>query len=149
LPLEDTANWFKAAKPEPTLANFYVQMGVHFEEVGEMIDELTPVNYTGDRLKEAARSAITNLANHFKNKGAEPFLILHENDRPQFFDAICDQLVTATGTAVLAGMDAPGGLAEVNRSNYSKFEDGKPVLLPNGKIGKGKDYSPPDLTPFV
>lgn len=149
MPLEDTANWFKAAKPAHTQKDFYVQLGVHFEEVGEMIDELSPVNYTGERLKYYARNAITALAVHLKENGAEPSLILHEGDRKPFFDAICDQLVTATGTAVFANMDAPGGLNEVNRSNYSKFEDGNPIFLPNGKIGKGKDYSAPDLTAFV
>lgn len=39
-------------------------------------------------------------------------------------------------------MNVPGALAEVNRSNYSKFEDGEPVFNENMKVMKGKDYTP-------
>ena len=35
------------------------------------------------------------------------------------------------------------------RSNNSKFENGKPIFNEQGKIMKGKDYSEPDLAPFV
>lgn len=38
---------------------------------------------------------------------------------------------------------------EVNRSNWSKFVDGKPVFDENGKIKKGDGYTPPDLSKFV
>ena len=47
------------------------------------------------------------------------------------------------------GLDIEGALAEVIRSNYSKFVDGKPVFDANGKIAKPATYSPPDLTAFV
>jgi hypothetical protein len=41
------------------------------------------------------------------------------------------------------------GLAEVNDSNYSKFEYGKPVFNKQGKISKGKYYKPPQLDKFI
>jgi hypothetical protein len=43
-------------------------------------------------------------------------------------------------------MDIVGALREVNRSNYSKFVNGRAVFDENGKIKKGADYSKPDLT---
>ncbi len=46
-------------------------------------------------------------------------------------------------------MDIVGALQEVNRSNYSKFVNGRAVFDENGKIKKGPDYSKPDLTKFV
>jgi hypothetical protein len=46
-------------------------------------------------------------------------------------------------------MDVLGALEEVNRSNFSKFENGKAVFDENGKITKGKNYSKPNLKPFV
>lgn len=64
-------------------------------------------------------------------------------------DALADQIVTATGVGTFLGMNVPGALAEVNRSNYSKFEDGEPVFNENMKVMKGKDYTPPDLTPYI
>ena len=38
---------------------------------------------------------------------------------------------------------------EVLRANDSKLENGQPVLLPGGKVGKGKNYAAPDLRRFV
>lgn len=149
MPLENTTNWFKTAKPEHTDKDFYVQMGVHFEEVAEMVDELSPLTNDGQRLLYNARGAVRELANHLKENGQLSHIILHNADRRLFLDALCDQIVTATGTAVLANMDIVGAMNEVNRSNFSKFEDGKPVLQATGKIGKGKDYSPADLTPYI
>ena len=66
-----------------------------------------------------------------------------------YLDALADGIVTATGMAHMAGMDIVGALGEVNRSNWSKFEDGKPVFNENGKIAKGKDYSKPELKPYL
>ncbi|MCF8861650.1 nucleoside triphosphate pyrophosphohydrolase family protein [Xanthomonas campestris pv. campestris] len=71
-------------------------------------------------------------------------------DRIEFLDSIADQIVTAVGAGQIAGMDVVGALNEVNRSNFSKFDsNGNPILDNNRKIIKSKDYSKPDLTPFV
>ena len=35
------------------------------------------------------------------------------------------------------------------KTYFSKFEDGKPVFDANGKITKGKNYTPPDLTSYI
>lgn len=67
----------------------------------------------------------------------------------RLLDALVDQIVTAVGVGHMMGMDVLGALAEVNRSNFSKFEDGKPVFDANGKITKGKHYTPPQLDKFI
>jgi predicted HAD superfamily Cof-like phosphohydrolase len=67
----------------------------------------------------------------------------------ELLDSLADQIVTAIGVAHMFGFDISGALAEVNRSNFSKFEDGKPVFDANGKITKGKNYTPPELTPYI
>jgi hypothetical protein len=59
---------------------------------------------------------------------------------------LADQIVTAVGIASMLDMDIVGALQEVNRSNYSKFVNGRAVFDENGKIKKGADYSKPDLT---
>ncbi len=76
-------------------------------------------------------------------------VVVVEENRLAFLDAMVDQVVTATGSAQHLGMNIAGGLDEVNRSNWSKFVDGKPIFDENGKIAKGPDYFKADLSPFV
>lgn len=135
--------WFKAAKPEPTVKDAYVQIGCHYEEVAEMADALWD-----DEVLESAE----NTANNYKD--TEDCLIyfledLSESQRIQLLDAICDQIVTAVGVAYMMGMDIEGALAEVNRSNWSKFEGGVPVFNEQGKIAKGVQYTPPELSDYI
>lgn len=42
-------------------------------------------------------------------------------DKKALLDALCDQIVTALGVGYMMGFDMEGALAEVNRSNYTKF----------------------------
>lgn len=63
--------------------------------------------------------------------------------------ACCDQIVTALGVGYMFGFDMQLALAEVVRSNWSKFENGKPVFDDNGKIKKGVNYTPPQLGEFI
>ena len=67
----------------------------------------------------------------------------------ELLDALCDQIVTAIGVAHMFGFDIKNALAEVNKSNWSKFENGKPVFYKNGKIKKGKYYKEPELEMFI
>lgn len=65
--------------------------------------------------------------------------------RGQLDVAIADQVVTAVGVAHCAHMKPVEAAAEVDRSNWSKFVDGKPVRDANCKIKKGPYYTPPNL----
>lgn len=131
-------NWFTLAVPTPTDKNRAVQIGVHFEEVGEMCSAIAD---------EAGEEWLCILAAHFKVSHAG--IDAHEVNRTELLDAICDQIVTAVGVAHMFGLDIEGALAEVNRSNWSKFVDGKPTFDANGKIAKPPTYSKPDLSAFV
>ena len=71
------------------------------------------------------------------------------SNKIELLDSLCDQIVTAIGVAHMLGMDIENALAEVNRSNHSKFEDGKPVFNAQGKISKGVNYTPPKLGKFI
>jgi predicted HAD superfamily Cof-like phosphohydrolase len=74
---------------------------------------------------------------------------LSADARVELLDALCDQIVTAVGVAYMMGMDIEGALAEVNRSNWSKFEGGVPVFNEQGKIAKGVEYTPPELSDYI
>jgi predicted HAD superfamily Cof-like phosphohydrolase len=150
-PTEDTLCntqlWFEAARPEPTRKDFNVQLGVHCEEVGEMLDEMSGQTPFCKNLIADANKAMKALASYLKTNANA--VVIREENRINFLDAMVDQLVTATGSAQHLGMNPVGALGEVNRSNWSKFVDGKPIFDENGKIAKGPDYSKADLTPFV
>ncbi|AUR86867.1 NTP pyrophosphohydrolase-like domain [Vibrio phage 1.090.B._10N.286.48.F1] len=144
--LEKTKQWFEQAIPEPTMKDKRVQLGCHFEEFGEMLQsigyegtpELKMVNFESDWLK----------GKHSRWTDQQEDMIIH-CDRDALLDSLVDQIVTAVGVGHMMGMDVLGALEEINRSNFSKFEDGKPVFDANGKITKGKDYVKPNLEEFV
>lgn len=136
--ITDIANWFKAAKPEPTDKDICVQLGCHFEEIVEMLDELK---------EDEANPIMHEIANYMKSPDGGEVVAL--DDKVNFLDALCDQIVTATGVAYMMGFDIEGALKEVIRSNNSKMVDGKFEFDDNGKIAKPESYSEPDLAPFI
>ena len=138
--ITDIANWFKKAKPEPTAKDITTQIGCHYEEVSEMDCSL----YVSNRNHTAA--------NLFKEAHSQPDFaenMISDLNHIELLDALCDQIVTATGVAYMMGFDIEGALKEVIRSNNSKMVDGKFIFDDNGKIAKPDSYSEPDLTPFI
>lgn len=145
--LVDTQNWFIKAVPNPTSKNINTQMGCHLEEVVEMLVELNSLTPEYQAQLTNAIGALTVLSDTMK-QDAYAFDVAQEQ-RLAVLDSLADQIVTATGVGVFLGMNVPGALGEVNRSNYSKFENGEPVFNENKKVMKGKDYTPPDLSKFI
>lgn len=134
--------WFKAAKPNPSTADACVQIGCHYEEVSEM----------SAVLDDDVDDELVDTAILYKIKHSEYIGVLEElsaDARVELLDALCDQVVTAVGVAYMMGMDIEGALAEVNRSNWSKFEGGVPVFNEHGKIAKGVEYTPPELSDYI
>lgn len=138
-------DWFKEAVPAPTVKNLHVQMGVHFEEVVEMMETLEMTTDNGELMLLEARGAVAKLAEALK-KGTVRIASIHAND---MLDSLTDQIVTATGTGHMLKMDVGGALYETNRSNFSKFVDGRAVFDENGKIKKGPDFFKPNLAPYL
>lgn len=134
-------DWFEAAKPNPTAQDVMVQMGCHFEEVSEMAEAI----FDEELEYEAGMSG-----DYFKNCGKEDAeKMVSDFQKLELLDALCDQIVTAIGTGYMMGFDMKGALLEVNRSNYSKFENGKPIFNKQGKIMKGEHYFRPVLEPYL
>lgn len=143
--INEILKWFKKAVPEPKIENACTQLGCHFEECGEM------ATVTGDMdIKSDCESAAYHYKTNNKNYLSDVELIAQdEESKIELLDSLCDQIVTAVGVAHMLGMDIEGALDEVNRSNWSKFENGSPVFDENGKIKKGASYFKPDLTRFI
>lgn len=140
--IQSIIQWFKLAKPKPTNQNVVQQIAYHFEEVAEMCEALQFHN-TAEEIKSIKQA----LLDYAENDDCDYFV--SQIDKVALLDALCDQQVTAIGVGILLGFDMENGLDEVNKSNYSKFENNKPVIDAQGKIIKGKYYRKPELTQFV
>lgn len=143
--LLDTKTWFQKARPNTTEKDFQSQIGVHFEEVTEMLDQISG-NAEAVAAIMDARRAMKKLADLCKGQKAA-IVVLNE---VELLDSICDQIVTGTGVSHCRGHDIVGAMTEVNRSNFSKFgADGKPLYNEDGKVIKGPGYSKAVLGPYI
>jgi hypothetical protein len=146
--LLDTFSWFKKARPEATAQDFRAQLGVHLEEVAEMLEVLDGSDLRTNALIGRAEQAMKELAEHIKSNSAEDIITVTSEDL--FLDSLCDQVVTATGVAYTRGYDFVGAMTEVNASNFSKFdEQGNPIYNENRKVMKGPAYFKAELSPFL
>ncbi len=146
--MKNTKQWFEAAVPNPTAKNLEVQLGVHLEEVAEMMVAFTVETRSGISFMkwEDCLQDIEEIATLLKTGQ----LKITSVDANAVLDGITDQQVTAIGIGHMLGMDTTGALAEVDRSNFSKFgKDGQPIFDENGKIKKGPHYVKPNLEPFL
>lgn len=142
-----TANWLKSCGKEPSIDNLSVQIGVHLEEFCELLACLRSDSEGYGKLLERTRTDLEWFAGKLKRR--EQFVYIPIHLRTDALDALCDSEVTGNGVAYLAQFDKDAADQEVLASNESKLEDGKPVILEGGKIGKGKDYKEPNLRGFV
>jgi predicted HAD superfamily Cof-like phosphohydrolase len=145
--IKSIMDWFKTARPEVTSKHLHTQMGVHFEEVSEMLAEINSLDGETNLLIADAKLACHKLAEHLKAN--DHVVRINLEDRKNYLDALCDQIVTAVGCARDQNMDIPNALDEVDRSNYSKFINGEAIFDENGKIAKGPDYFKADLRKYV
>ena len=143
--LLDTYSWFQKARPDVSDQDRASQLGVHLEEVVEMLDALGGDGKALPALM-GARRALHDLAERVKSGE----YVLRVIDHDLFLDSLCDQIVTGTGVAYTQGYDVIGAMNEVNRSNFSKFDEaGNPIRNEHGKIMKGPLYSKADLLPYT
>lgn len=73
---------------------------------------------------------------------------MEKKDLIKIADGLADLLYVIYGTAITYGLDMDPIFREVHRSNMSK---GNPEVLraPNGKILKGENWSPPNLSSLL
>lgn len=140
------SNWLKVAGKVPSQETMSVQSGVMIEEFVEFLETISFGHAPREQLYLLnAVDALKIVAHGLKKEHK----LLGIKDRVACLDALCDIDVTLNGVAFLAGFDKNAADDEVLNSNDSKFVDGKAVILPGGKIGKGPNYVEPDLSKFV
>jgi hypothetical protein len=143
-----TAAWLKACGKEPlNPAHLSVQIGVHFEEIVELLECIETDCVEDNHSLECIADDMRLIATSLKKATTQAFI--KTGREVDALDALCDTEVTGNGIAYLSGFDKNGADKEVLASNESKLVNGKPVLMPGGKIGKGPNYKAPDLSGFV
>jgi hypothetical protein len=142
-----TAYWLKACGKEPSAENTSVQVGCMIEEFCELLSCLRTDSEGYAKLLDRTRLDLEWFASKLKRRDQAIYIPHHL--RTDVLDALCDIEVTANGVAYLAKMDKPGADRAVLDSNDDKLENGKPVILPGGKIGKRQGWKAPNLLTFV
>ncbi len=143
-----TADWLAACGKSPeNPKDLSCQIGVHLEEVVELLRTIEIDNMILFNGLQDAAGDLEAIGNVLKKGNAVATIPVEW--RIEALDALCDTEVTGNGIAFLAGFNKDAADQEVLRSNESKFENGEPVLLPGGKIGKGPSYTAPNLEDFV
>ncbi len=144
---QKTSEWLRRAGKVPGDAKaLSTQIACHIEEFLEFLDALNIDDPDMTLELAEAMRGLDFVSSDLKRGGCVATI----HNREACLDALCDTDVTGNGVAYLAGFDKDGADAEVHRSNFSKFnEDGSPVILPGGKIGKSALYTPPNLEPYL
>ena len=136
--------WHSRARPKPTEEDLNVQTGCHLEEAMEMLAVMRGADEYSAVMLDRLHTALTTVSLGLK-KGTVKFNI-DKDDRKEFLDSLCDQVVTAIGVGHCAKMKTAEALRRINTSNWTKFDiNGYPVFDENGKIAKGPNYHKPDL----
>lgn len=143
--IESIVQWFNTAKPEPTNQDLVKQIAFCVEEFTEMLEAIRC-----DFMVGQMKTLKAELMSISDDCGACDCYVANF-DQVALLDALCDQVVTATGVGVFMGAKFIPALEEVNASNYTKFNaDGTPYIRPDGKIGKNPEtYKEPELAQFL
>lgn len=85
-----------------------------------------------------------------KEEAEELLEALLTEDHEATLKEIVDVVVTCIGTCATCGWDFNEAWRRVLESNWSKLDDsGEPIFNEHGKIMKGPNYRPPDLSDLV
>ena len=77
-------------------------------------------------------------------------VLMHPQDRAATLKELADLIYVCAQYAENMNWDIEQALRRVHRSNMSKLdEDGNPIYREDGKVLKGPNYQPPDLSDLV
>ncbi len=77
-------------------------------------------------------------------------VLMHPQDREATLKELADLIYVCAQYAENMNWDIEQALRRVHRSNMSKLgEDGEPIYREDGKVLKGPNYQPPDLSDLV
>lgn len=83
-------------------------------------------------------------AKHLQEESKETVDALTELDYVKAVDGAVDSIVVAIGLLHSLGVDPNAAWNIVHKANMSKLVDGKVYKRPDGQIGKGPNFVPPE-----
>ena len=99
--------------------------------------------------RETQRSLIVEEFEEFKAADTQ-MVLMHPQDREACLKELADLVYVCAQYAENMDWDLEQALRRVHKSNMSKLDDdGKPVKREDGKVLKGPNYQPPDLSDLV
>ena len=99
--------------------------------------------------RETQRSLIVEEFEEFKSADTQ-MVLMHPQDREACLKELADLIYVCAQYAENMQWDIEQALRRVHQSNMSKLgEDGKPIKREDGKVLKGPNYQPPDLSDLV
>ena len=101
----------------------------------------------------SGRQRQTNLiVEEFKEflEADQNMILMHPQDREACLKELADLIYVCAQYAENMNWDIEQALRRVHKSNLSKLgEDGKPIKREDGKVLKGPNYQPPDLSDLI
>lgn len=144
-----TAAWLESAGKIPhDVQHTSTQLSCHLEELREQVEL---IRASQDGAADVLARVVRDL-DYLAEAGKEQRVIYHipTHLRTEFLKELCDGKVTADGVAYQLGANMDEADKRVIDANWSKFDkDGKPVLLPGGKLGKSDLYRKADLKGLI
>ena len=99
--------------------------------------------------RETQRSLIVEEFEEFKAADTQ-MVLMHPQDREACLKELADLVYVCAQYAENMNWDLEQALRRVHKSNMSKLgEDGKPIPREDGKVLKGPNYQPPNLSDLV
>lgn len=142
-----TADWLSACGKKPSAPTLSLQIGCDMEEMAEYLACLRLDSNTDAFALSRIVHDLNTISRGLKMQQINASI--PDGLREDALDAICDREVTANGVAFFARFDKDAADQAVLGSNDAKLVDGKPVILPGGKIGKPEGWKAPNLSGFV
>ena len=114
----------------------------------EMLDNISHYGFVKKKLWDMQTDLIEEEAAEFLEAADEVYADPENNQRrAELLKELCDLVFVCYQFAAAFNLDLDEALRRVYESNMSKLdEQGKPIYREDGKVLKGPNYLPPDLT---
>lgn len=139
---------------EAAVAEFHKAFGVPTEPPADSLELEKLCDLRARLIKEEVGEVMVELDDYAFLASACGYRLVPgsevEGVRARLLKELCDLQVVLSGTAVALGLPLDKAFARVHESNMSKVgPDGQPIYREDGKVLKGPNYKPPDLSDLV
>lgn len=150
--------YFFACILPPHSGPHYDPNGGHWDERGQLTESRTVTRMVTE-FHETFNVAIARFptpalrglrARLILEESCEAITALDHGELPDIAQELADLAYVTYGAAISLGIDLDVAIAAVHGANMSKLgANGNPVMRDDGKVLKGENYQPPDMSPAI